>query len=46
MMVAWYMSTYRIGKLPGYVQGYGSSSMSVLDKAHIIGLVPKVSTMD
>ncbi len=35
----------RIRMLPGYMQGYSSSSKSI-GKAHGIGLVPKVPTMD
>jgi len=45
MMVVWYVSPYRIGTLPGYVQNYGSNSKSV-GKAQGIGLVTKVPTMD
>jgi len=39
------MSPYRIGTLPGYAQDYGSNSKSI-GKAHSIGLLPKVPTMD
>ena len=45
MIVVWYVSLYRMGTLPGYVQDYSSRSKSI-GKAHGIGLVPKVPTMD
>jgi len=43
--MVWYMSLYRIGMLPGYVQSYSSSS-KFIGKAHDVGLVSKVPTMD
>jgi len=45
MMVVWYVSLYRIGMLPGYMQGYSSCCKS-LGKAHDVGKVPEVPTMD